>query len=175
MQAVFHCSKNNSSCAWLILCYCHLSTGPSICLGQKWRHSGTGRETALRVVSYGGRMDALGFEWHVAGLAPGQASKWPERHVPARARTLSSWWDITYEAYFMPFMVASLAWMSCQCHRFLLNLELSSSWEVGASAWRQDIAYHHLGSSGGWFSKLLLSCYPLAFVWGRKKCFTPHS
>lgn len=121
----------------------------------------------LRVMAVG--LDALGFEWHVAGLAPGQALGWPERHVPARARALSSRWDITYEAYFMPSTVASLTWMSCQCHWFLLNLELSSSWELGASAWRQDIAYQHLGSLGGWFSKLLLSCYPKDFIWERKK------
>lgn len=42
----------------------------------------------LQVMAVG--LDALGFEWHVAGLAPGQALGWPERHVPARARDLSS-------------------------------------------------------------------------------------
>lgn len=35
-------------------------------------------------------LDALGFEGHMAGLAPGQALGWPERHVPARAGVLSS-------------------------------------------------------------------------------------
>lgn len=49
----------------------------------------------------------------------------------------------------MPSTVASLTSMPCQCHRLLLNLELSSSWELGASAWKQDIAYQHLGPLGG--------------------------
>lgn len=118
---------------------------------------------------------ALGFEGHVAGLATGQAPEWPERHVPARARTLSSQRDITYEAYFMLSTLASPTLMSCQCHWFLLNLELSSSWELRTSAWRQDMAYQHLGSIGGCFSRLLLSCYPKAFIWERQKCFAPHS
>lgn len=42
----------------------------------------------LRVTVVG--LDALGFEWYMAGLAPGQALGWPERHVPARAGVLSS-------------------------------------------------------------------------------------
>lgn len=64
----------------------------------------------LQVMTVG--LDALGFEWHVAGLAPGQALGWPERHVPAKARALSSRRDITYEAYFMP------SWwpLSPECH-----------------------------------------------------------
>lgn len=95
MQAAVHSSRNNFVSLADPLLWPFIQTSHQFVLGRSEDTVAPGGKPRLEVptselwVTAVG-LDALGFEWHVAGLAPGQAPARPERHVPARAGILSS-------------------------------------------------------------------------------------
>lgn len=133
MQAILPSYQNNLRVS---PCYSHLSKPSLGRRGDTAEARGKSRSEVLPALLRGGGTGCFGFEWQRQAWLRAR-HRGGRRHVPARAGALSSRRDITYEAYFVPSTLASLTWMSHQCHRFLLNLELSSSWELGAAARRQ--------------------------------------
>lgn len=158
----------------MILCYSQLSN-PAINLswGEQWNWKGNSacRRSCVQSCSYGTGTGCSGFEWHWLGWLQarhcdglrdmalrGQGLSAPEEISLMRHNSCPQQWPLSPQCHVS---VTGSCWIWSSAVPGSICLEtgycLSASWFLG-----------------GWFSKLLLSCYPKVFSWERMKCFEAH-